>query len=502
MLTIKNLSIKDNVFDYEMIHNLNFTLQENDKIAIIGSEGTGKSTLLKLLAGFPLNYIDYEGEVICHTKIVYVDQNISNRWNLYTLYEYFYKQDDIFRIQADLRKTLALFALDYNTIIDRHINTLSGGEKVKCALALAIARKPDILLLDEPSNDLDFQTIEFLENFMNHTQIPLFFISHDQRLLENVANGIIHLQHVHKQMLCKTFVYRGKYKDYKNLYFRKYESDLQIARKQRSDYQAKMKKFRQIYQKVEYQQNQAVRNPELARLLKKKIKSLKSQESRFLKEKETWIDIPELEEPMHIFFDGESKINHKKRIIEIDINHFLLPNHNTIERIYLNLRGNEACVIYGQNGVGKSTLIKAIIKYLDRQGIHYAYIPQDYMELLERGMSVIEYLNKNQSKYPDYRIRQILGQLGFKRDEMEAKCEDLSEGQKLKILLLLMVSIESEIIILDEPTRNISPINQDEIYDLFLQYQGAILAVSHDRLFIESVFDRIFELREDALVEI
>ncbi len=500
MLTIKDLSIKDNIFDYELIHQLSFSLQANDKVAIIGSEGTGKSTLLKLLSGKKLNYIEYQGEMYSQSKIVYTEQNISYQWDDHTVYDYFFHDQDFRLVGAETRKRLSQFGFEYNEIINRYIKTFSGGEKVKISLVNALIRKPDILLLDEPSNDLDFETITFLEDFLISTEIPLMFISHDQRLIENVANGIIHLQHIHKQMIAKTFVYRGTYLEYKDLYFRKFKSDLQIARKQRSDYEQKMKKFRQVYSKVEYQQNQAVRNPEMARLLKKKIHSLKSQEKRYLKEKEDWTEIPEREEPMNIFFDQTNRLNSNKRIFEFEVNDFVLPNKKTIRHIDLNITGDDLIVIYGRNGVGKTTFIKKVIETLEQKNISFGYIPQNYMDLLNHQLRVVEYLMDKQSKYPEYRVRQILGQLGFKRDEMDGYCKELSEGQKLKLLLFLLVAKDSEILILDEPTRNISPINQDEIYDLFLSYPGAILAVTHDRTFIETVFDQIYELTEEGLI--
>ncbi|MFO7968844.1 MAG: ATP-binding cassette domain-containing protein [Bacillota bacterium] len=502
MLSINNLTIKDCIFNNELINKLNMSLNEGDKIAIIGSEGTGKSTLLKLIAGKNLNYISYFGKIFTNGKVAYSEQNISYIWNKKNVYDFLFSEvkNRVDHLAIEARKQLQSFDLDYNKVIKRKINTFSGGEKVKLSLVKVLMEDPDFLLLDEPTNDLDFDTIQFIESFLKSTSIPLLFISHDQRLLENVANGIIHLQHIKKQTLAKTFFYRGSYSDYKNKYFRLYNSNLQIARKQRANYKTKLEKFRKIYSKVEHQQNQAVRNPSLARLLKKKMHSLKSQEKRFEKEKETWIDIPEKEEPMNIFFSHNEDLNPNKRLIEINIDEFKLPNNEVIKNLYLNLIGDDKVVIYGKNGIGKTTFIKNIIKILDKQKISYGYIPQNYMDILNPNSSVIDFLIENQKKYPEFRLKQILGQLGFKRFEMEELLMNISEGQKLKILLLLIVAKETEILILDEPTRNISPINQDEIYDLFLNYKGSILAITHDRVFIETVFDEIYEFTENGLI--
>jgi ATPase subunit of ABC transporter with duplicated ATPase domains len=503
MLSVNQLTIKDSIFDDVLINNLSISLHDHDKIALIGSEGTGKSTLLKLLSGHKPHYIEYDGDIDQQGHVVYSQQNITYQWKNHRVYDYLFdKQKDLIdHLALDARIQLNIMGLDYNEISHRLVGSFSGGEKVKLALTKALIQKPDVLLLDEPTNDLDFESIQFLEDFLIQTPIPLIFISHDQRLLENVANGIIHIQHVHKQRKAKTFVYKGDYQSYKDQYFRKFESDLQIAQKQRANYQRKIQKFRQIYSKVEHQQNQAVRNPSLARLLKKKIHALKSQEKRFDKEKDQWLEIPEMEEPMHIFFDGEQRINANKRMLDLSLNHFSLPNGKDIKRIDLSLTGQDKAIIYGKNGVGKTSLMKTLVHDLKEKQISFAYLPQNYMDVLDEQTSAVSFLMDKQDKYPEYRIRQILGQLGFKRKEMDEACQNLSEGLKLKVLLLYMVSLESELLLLDEPTRNISPINQDEMYQLFSDYPGAILAITHDRAFIEAVFDSIYELNETGLIK-
>jgi ATPase subunit of ABC transporter with duplicated ATPase domains len=500
MITIKNLNVVDSIFGNQLINDLSITINEHDKIAIIGSEGTGKSTLLKLINQHQLDYIQMTGDIFAPHHMVYIEQNISYQWDNKTVDDFIVKPINLFDISS-FRKWLYQFSFDYDCIIDRKIHTFSGGEKVKLALIKGMLQDPDVLLLDEPSNDLDFDTLQFLESFLKNLSIPIVLISHDQTLLENVANGFIHLQHIHKQNQAQTYVFFGTYKDYKERFINQYHSDLKIARKQRSDHTKKLAKFRQIYNKVEHQQNQAVRNPSLARLLKKKIKSLKSQESRFEKEKEAWLDMPEKEEPMNIFFDDDTRRNQNKILLDLTINSFTLPNQKIIKNIRLTIKAKDKIVIYGQNGIGKTSFIKHIASYLDSNHIEYGYIPQNYMDLLDIKENVVSLLLEKQNKYPEYRIRQILSQLGFKRKEMDAECSQLSEGLKLKVLLFLLVSRPSDILLLDEPTRNISPINQDEIYQLFLDYQGAIIAITHDRTFIETCFDDIYHFTKDGLIK-
>lgn len=498
MLTVKNICIKKRRTDQPLIDDLSFTVNCGEKVAIIGSEGTGKSTLLKWLLNRNLDYVIGKGEVYMDGLISYVEQDITYSHYQKRVEDFFYPSSLDRNYDLDVRKLCHEFSFDYASILSREIQTLSGGEKVKVSLIRALMRTPDILLFDEPTNDLDFETVLFLENFMKQTDIPILFISHDQRLLTNVASKIVHLEHIRKKTVAKSYVYKGGYETYKEMFEKKYRSDLMVARKERANHQKKVEKFRRIYQMVEHQQNQAVRNPSLARLLKKKMKSMKSQEKRFEKEEESFKEIPEKEEPMNIFFEKKKKLNKSKDFLRINYETFTLPNGRLLRNIILDLQGIEKIVIYGKNGIGKTSLLKSLKGVLEEKGILYGYIPQDYGDVLDYDVDVVSFLEEEQDKYPLYRIRQILGQLGFKREDMLKKIGEISEGQKLKVLLLRLVSLETEILLLDEPTRNISPLNQDEIYELFKQYHGAILAVTHDRAFIEYVFDEMMELREDG----
>jgi len=501
MFALKHVYLKKRRTDQPLIDDLSFAVNEGEKVAIIGSEGTGKSTLLKWLLNRELDYVIGKGEVYMERLVSYVEQDITYLYNQETVEDFFYPSSLDRRYDLDVRKLCREFSFEYDLILPRTIQTLSGGEKVKVSLIRALMKTPDILLFDEPSNDLDFETVLFLENFMRKTDIPILFISHDQRLLSNVANKIVHLEHVRKGTLAKSYVYKGGYEAYKEMFERKFQSDLMIAKKERANHQKKVAKFRKIYQVVEHQQNQAVRNPSLARLLKKKMKSMKSQERRFEQEEENFKEIPEKEEPMNIFFEDKKKVNKSKEFLRINYKTFTLANGRVLRNIKLDLKGTKKLVIYGKNGIGKTTLLKSLKDVLEEKGISVGYIPQDYGDILDYSVDVVSFLVKEQAKYPLYRIRQILGQLGFKREDMLKKIEEISEGQKLKVLLLRLVSLDTEILLLDEPTRNISPLNQDEIYELFKQYQGAILAVTHDRAFIEYVFDEMMELREDGFMK-
>ncbi len=495
MLQIKELVIKNDQQDLILVDGLSFTLNENDKIAVIGSEGSGKSTFLSVLKGDSLPHVTVTGEIIRTGVIAYLEQNIALKWGDYTVDEYLTNDQE-------LHKRMGEFGFHYKDIRYRQIKTFSGGEKVKIGLIKSLSSNPDVLLLDEPSNDLDLETLLFLERFLIDISIPILFVSHDQRLLERVSNGIIHLQHIHKKTKAKSYFIRMDYQSYKEQYMTSYVSSMMIARKQRSEYKQKMERFRQIYEKVAYQQNQAVRNPGLGASLKRKIKNLKSQERRYEKEAATFVEIPEKEESMQLFFEQTTRINAQKQLLHLDIKAFKLKNNKNIDTINLSLKATDKIVIMGPNGVGKTTLLKHIENKLKADGIKVGYLSQNYNDILSPDLDIVTFLLKHQEKYEATKLRQILGVLGLKKAEMTYPIKDLSEGTKLKVLLLLLVSKEVDMLLLDEPTRNLSPINQDELYELFLNFKGAIIAISHDRAFIEMVFDDVYELSNQGLTKL
>jgi len=208
MLCINNLTVKDAVFDNIIIDDLSFVVNDGDKIAIIGSEGTGKSTLLKLIAGRDLGYVDYHGEIIVNSSVYYLEQNIEYLWKDKTVEHYLY-HDSLFlnEMIAEAKILFNHMSLDYFEFLDRRIGSLSGGEKVKIGLIKALLKDPDVLLLDEPSNDLDFETITFLEEFLIGFEKCVIFISHDRYFINKVATKIVKLDD-------KAHVFSGNYEEY------------------------------------------------------------------------------------------------------------------------------------------------------------------------------------------------------------------------------------------------------------------------------------------------
>lgn len=513
MLEIKNLTIIKKNDERVILKNFSFCIKENDKIAIIGEEGNGKTTLLKAIYDESLLSDSFfvNGSILKKGTIGYLEQHIDSNWNKHTISEYFLKNNLYSEIDYDNYSELNTFysnlsrlGFDSSLIYDDMIiENLSGGELVKLQLAKILSVKTDLLLLDEPTNSLDLKTLIWLEDFIKNLKIPVIFVSHDETLLEYVSNGIIHLEQLKKKSEAKHTIERINYKDYIKKRYDLILKQTQVAKKQRSDYNEKMKKFRQIYSKVEHQQEIITRaDPAGARLLKKKIKSLKSQEKRFEKDKEEFVEIPDTEECINFFINDEIIIPNKKVILSLYLKELKIGNKILSKDLKFDVTGPKHIVIIGNNGCGKTTLLKQIYNTLkDRNDIILGYMPQSYDQLLNNESNVIDFLTKDKDKDKDEitKIRTYLGSMKFTNEETLGKIKDLSGGSKSKLIILKLMIDKCDVLILDEPTRNLSPLTNPIIRDVLSNYNGSIISVSHDRKFIEEVCDVIYELDKNGI---
>ncbi|MDF2700776.1 MAG: transporter, ATP-binding protein [Haloplasmataceae bacterium] len=509
MLEILNLTIQITKDNRTLIDNLSFNINQNDKFAIIGLEGNGKSTLLKAIVDKSLiSFCDVFGTIVIKGKIGYLEQSILDHWMDTNVIDFLLKSnpDSIIDLNdyqklGHLDNILQKLKLNPKLIDEnKKVSQYSGGELVKLGLTKILLNDSDILLLDEPTNDLDLETILYLEDFILSETKPILFVSHDEALLENTTNGIIHLSQIHKKTKPVHEVVKMNYVDYKEFRHIALDSQEMIARKQRSDYQKKMDRFRQIYSKVEYQQDQAVRNPTLGRLLKKKIHALKSMEKRLLKEKDTFFEIPEREEAIDLFFDKSIGIPNGKTILEMHLEPLKVNDRVLSKSVDISIQGNKKIAIIGRNGSGKSTLLKLIYEeLLNRNDISVGYMSQEYEELISDDLNALDFILKGFDQREEARIRKMMGALQFTREEMVSKTSQLSGGQKAKLLLLKMVVNKNNVLLLDEPTRNLSPLSAPVIHELLIHFNGCVICITHDRKFLENVFEEVYELNEENL---
>lgn len=509
MFQVKNLTVTHKKDLTTLVEGLSFTLAPGDRAALIGEEGNGKSTVLKLLYDPALAepYVEWTGEIVGKgLRRGYLAQELTPGQLAMPVWE-FCQTVPAFG-DADpkaLDRAARQVGLSPELFWDgRPLSTLSGGERVKLRLALLLLDGPDLLLLDEPSNDLDLQTLEWLEGFLLNCEAPVLYISHDEALLERTANVVIHLERLRRRTLPRCTVSRTGYAQYVEGRAAGFQRQEQQARKERAEYDEKMETYRRIHDSVEHQLVTVSRqNPGKGRLLKKKMHTVLSMGRRFEREKEDMTALPEWEEAILTAFDrGTSAFPAGKTVLRLELPRLTAGERVLAQNVRLWVDGPEHIGIVGPNGAGKSTLLKIVAEeLLPRSDLRAAYMPQDYGDLLLGDKTPVELLAPSGHREDVTRARTLLGNMKYKAEEMEHPAAGLSGGQRAKLLFLSMVLNGANVLVLDEPTRNFSPLSAPNIRRVLADFPGVIISVSHDRLYLDQVCTRVLELGSDGLRE-
>lgn len=497
MLELKNVSIEQRESGRPLLQNFSFTLRPGDRAALIGEEGNGKSTLLKLVCepDFVRSYCRVSGHIDLHGALPgYLPQRLDEKRLETPVYELFPDGPDYgllprLGIPADL------------PFATRPLSSVSGGERIKLLLLQTLTARPDFLLLDEPTNDIDLCALDWLEAFLLTAQIPVLYVSHDETLLERTANVILHLEQTHRKTAAHHTIERMGYRDYIERRREALRKQGQVAAKQRAEQREKEERWRQVYQRVEHEQNRITRaNPAGGRLLKKKMHAVKSQQKRMEREKEAFLDYPDPEEAIDLFFSPALPFPQGKEVLSL-----CMPRLQAGERILardlrLTLTGPVRAAIVGDNGAGKTTLLQAIWNELrTRSDIRAGYMPQDYLTLLDGEKSPVETLWDGGDRAALTLARTRLGSMKFTADEMEQPVRALSGGQQAKLCLLKLLLGGCNVLLLDEPTRNLSPLSGPVLREALRNFGGAFVCVTHDRKLLTEVCTQVYRLTAQGL---
>lgn len=566
MLQIKDLTITHKKDLRTIVEKFSFVLNAGDRAVMIGEEGNGKSTILKWIysPGAIESYAEAEGSCI-HTgeKLGYLPQELEIEERGKSVCEFLAEEESFWEYDRKELNGLArqLYFSPELFYSEQRMGTLSGGEKVKVQMARILMGRPTILLLDEPSNDIDIETLEWLETFIRESELPILYVSHDETLIERTANMVIHLEQLRRKTLCRCTVAHMPYREYLEQREAGMEKQEREALNDRRQEKIRQEKLHRIMEKVDRDQaNISRQDPAGGRLLKKKMKSVKSMERRFDREAEDMTRMPEAEEAIFLKFGQDIRIPAGKVILDFHCDRLTAGKkaekydretsrgggengspgegfrgngsgspevsfgekgkENSVEsleeteremsesakkvlaeQIELYVKGAEKICITGRNGAGKTTLLRRIAaQLLTREDIHAAYMPQNYEELLDMSRTPVEYLCTTGGKEEVTRIRTYLGSMKYTADEMNHPTAELSGGQKAKVFLLKMSLSEADVLILDEPTRNFSPLSNPVIRNVLRAYGGTIISVSHDRKYIREVCDTVYELTPQGLI--
>lgn len=500
MLQISHLTLIHKKDLRTLVHDFSVVLNPGDKVAVIGEEGNGKSTLLQWIYDPKKieEYCQWDGKASGNGSIGYLAQQLSEEEKKLSIYEFCSHSTGFAELSYkelnDIARQLAFPVEEYYS--ERSVGTLSGGEQIKLQLSCLLFGRAEILLLDEPSSDLDLETLRWLEEFIDGYHGIVLFISHDEALIEKTATAVLHIEHPNESKTPRSMLFRLDYQTYVQRRNAGIASQTQLAKKEREEHAERMERFRRIQQSVEHAQKAVSRqDPSKGRLLKKKMHAVVSMGKRFDRYAENMTQLPEVEEAIFLRFSPETIIPAGKIVLDYYCPVLCAGEKELARNVRLRVNGGEKIGIIGHNGAGKTTLIRLIAEeLLNRKDLNASFMPQDYSDCLPMEMTVLDYLAPSGHKDAISKASTFLGSMRFAREEMFHQIGDLSGGQKAKVFLTQMMLEKSNVLILDEPTRNFSPLSGPQIREVLAGYGGSIVSVSHDRKFLSEVCDKIFAL--------
>lgn len=506
MLTIKTLNIYLEKDLRLLVKDFNLTLNPGDRVAFVGHEGNGKSTILRAIAEPKslAKYAKVTGQIGAREELIgYLPQQLSETEFEMTPYQYLSRRLELSDFDYQLAYQLAdRFQLaDYFFVDNLKLKELSGGERLKYTLICELLKQPTVLLLDEPSNDLDLEGVQVLETIIMTSPVPVIFVSHDLSLIRKCANVIVHFEQLRNKTQPQISVARMDYDSYMDSRNNQIMVQTKHAQKEKAELAKKVQRHARIYQQVDYELNSVSRQlPGVAKNLKDKMRSVKSMEKRLEKEKANLTERPDFEEAISIAFEPV-KVPQGKVMLDFAIDQLEIGTTKLCDSIELKIIGPRHVVIVGKNGAGKTTLVRQLVAHCQREGINYGYMAQSYRDNLDYQANPVDFLKVAGTKDELTRIRTFLGSHNFTRDEMFHSIGALSGGQRAKLFFLKMIFDRVEVMILDEPTRNLAATSMNAVIGALQEYQGVIIAISHDVTFIDALGDEIFFLDQSGLLQ-
>ena len=507
MLQIDHLTMKAIGSGRVFLDDFSYTVRVNERTVIIGEEGNGKSSLLKYMYDPSLieGFMDCEGRRTVTKEILgYLPQSVPEEDKSTPVYEWFGAQDGFYDMDASSLGSLAAemgLSADF-WYQDRSFGTLSGGEQIKAELAALKMKKPTIYLLDEPSNNLDLDILAWLEKEIVRLPGAVLFVSHDVHLIDACATGVIHMEQLHRKNKPRVTIADTDYETYRAQRYAMMENQREKAVSDAKKEKERRETLNHMYSAVDYALNHITRqDPHGAKMLKRKMKAVKSAEKRFDREKQDMASLPEEEESIVIELHGK-EVPAGKKILELKDYCLKTVDGNVLcPSLNFSVYGPQKIAIIGANGAGKSTLLRQLLTILRASNVQIGYMPQNYAEVLSPDMTPVEFLAPHGDRESVTVARSWLGSLRYTSEEMTHAVKELSGGQQGKLLFLKMALENDEVLVLDEPTRNFSPLSQPVIDAAIRNFAGVVISVSHDRQYLSCVPDVIYKLDETGLVE-
>lgn len=522
MILLQANQVSRRFADATLYENVSFSIQTNDRIALVGRNGTGKSTLIKQIMGEePLS----EGALsrAKGLKVGYLEQHVaidSDRtiWaemlnvfddtlrlrdqaqkaaeqlaqeaentdspayeaalERYDQLQEGLKDKNAYAIESEIRTVLHGFRF-YEEDYDRPVQSLSGGQKTRLALAQILLMDYDLLILDEPTNHLDMETLAWLETYLLGYKGALLIVSHDRYFLDKVARQVIELRHH------TLHIYKGNY----SYYLKEKEARLE-----------------QEYKLFARQQEEIAKLEDYVRRNLARASTTKMAQSRRKRlEKMDRLDKPKQDaRAPRIQFSARKDSG--ERVLAAENLAIGYPNAEDAiaENINMDLRRQEAIAIVGPNGVGKTTFLKTLLGRLAPKagdvttgtGVEVGYYEQN-VNTLDPTLTVLETLWQAHDTTDEWIVRSILGSFLFSGETVEKKVSMLSGGEKARLSLALLATEHDNTLLLDEPTNHLDIDSKEVLEEALIEYDGTLLFVSHDRYFINRIATQVLEIAPD-----
>ena len=506
-----------------ILENISFHVNAGDRVGIVGVNGAGKTTLLNMLTGElepsagsffvskdisvgylkQRDYFDPNKTVIeevsgifsgldeMEKEIASLNEEISvapeeqhdKLWNRLNALQSEFERRGGYTYRSEIVGVMTSmgFGEESHKMLT---GSLSGGERTRLALACLLLRKPDILMLDEPTNHLDIGTLKWLEQYLRNYRGTIILISHDRYFLDSIATHIIEVEN-HGVTL-----YKGNYSEYVEKKRLQREADLRAFSKQQTEIRRQEDLIRSYKE----------------RGTEKLAKRAASREKRLA-------HIERLEKPrgenasIKIDFNQKFQSGYDALFGE-DISFGYAGRGGLFRDVNFDIKRGEKICIIGDNGTGKTTLLKIMMGELSPNSgyvkaghnIEIGYYDQGQM-LLDNSSTVIDEIHNEHRLMTDGQVRNILGRFLFRGDMVFNQVSGLSGGEKARLSLLKLMMSGANFLILDEPTNHLDIASKEAFEEALLEYPGTVVTVSHDRYFLNRIPDRIFELTEDGLVE-
>jgi len=516
-------ALKVELGDRILFDNISYIINEKDKIALVGKNGAGKSTMLKILAGANTHYkgtvtspdgssVGYLPQVMkiedgrtvreeaslafahifeLEAKIEEMNRQLETRTD-YESDDYAKLIDDFTQaherlatvegvnFEGEVEKTL--LGLGFKRIdLERQTSEFSGGWRMRIELAKLLLRNPDVMLLDEPTNHLDIESIGWLEDFINTQAKAVVLISHDRAFIDAVTTRTIELT-------------MGRIYDYKVNYTKYVELRQERRQQQIHAWEAQQKQIAEIEEFIERFRAQAAK----AVLVQSRIRQLEKMERVEIDEED--------KSQVRIRFQPATRSGNYPLTVDMVTKKY--DDYLVFENANLMIERGEKIALAGKNGEGKSTFVKCVMGETTYEGdimlghnVEVGYFAQNQADLLDEDLTVFETIDHVAEGDIRMQIRNILGAFMFNRDDSEKKVKVLSGGERTRLAMIKLLLEPVNLLILDEPTNHLDLKTKEVLKNALLDYDGTVILVSHDRDFLDGLVTKVFEFSDKKVRE-